>query len=376
MARKPAISEIEPLPEADRLESFPHPRETKKLFGHDDAQRSLCDTFATGHLHHGWLIAGPPGIGKATLAYRFANYALATAEERNDQAGPLSVKPGARTLGQVRALSHPGLLTIRRIYDTKTKRFPVSIRIDDVRRLRGFLSRSAESGAWRVVIVDSADELNINAANALLKSLEEPPPRTVFLLITAQPGRLLATIRSRCRRLDLLPLGEADLMAAVDQANSSAEQPQVPEQDWPALLPLAGGSVRRVLTLRSTDGIGLHESARELVSSLKRLDWGKVHTLADQLSPVAAAEKFTFFTEILTGMLARLIRARAAPGGSEADHRLAVELIREPDLASWAALWETIAREKARVAALNLDRKSFILETFVRLEAQACSRSN
>ena len=218
MARAPTVQETENLPEADRLDGAPHPRMTAKLFGHRGAEQTLAEGLASGRMHHGWLLSGAEGIGKATLAYRFARAALSHSDERDSAGKSLSVSSETSGSRQVRALSHPGLLIIRRPYLIKDKRMAASIPVDEVRRLRQFLALSVEPKAWRVVIVDSADELNIAAANALLKSLEEPPPRTIFLLITSQPGRLLATIRSRCRVLPMSSLTPSQLRQAATQA--------------------------------------------------------------------------------------------------------------------------------------------------------------
>ncbi len=222
MARAPQTFEVEEAPEADRLEGFPHPRETRDLFGHEGAERALAATFASGRMHHGWLVAGPRGIGKATLAYRLARHALARPEERDPSGMTLSVPDAALASRQVRALSHPGLLVIRRSYDVRTKRFSATIPVDAVRRVRSFLAHRAGEGAWRVVIVDEADQLNVSAANALLKSLEEPPPRTIFLLVSCEAGRLLPTLRSRCRLLELSPLASDPLRKAAAQALSAS----------------------------------------------------------------------------------------------------------------------------------------------------------
>ncbi len=367
----PATQEVEVFPEADRLEGYPHPRETAALFGHASAERDLVEAFAAGRMHHAWLLAGRAGIGKATLAYRLARHALAAPGERDMLGASLDVAADTTAARQVRALSHPGLLVIRRPYDPKSKRFAASIPVDEVRRLRNFLSHSAGADAWRVVIVDSADELNTNAANALLKSLEEPPPRAMFLLVASEPGRLLPTIRSRCRRLDLAPLTEADLRRAVAQAMATAAGDPIAEIDWPRFLRIAQGSVRQVLTLAGGGGLELAERIARLVGALPRLDWTAVHTLSDELAPAAAEQKFETFYTLTLGLIARLVRARATGAGEADDLALAARLIADDALASWAELWETASRERADADALNLDRKTLILSLFSRLEAAA-----
>jgi len=371
MARAPAVQEIEDLPEADRLDGFPHPRMTPRLYGHETAEERLAAAFASGRMHHAWLISGPDGIGKATLAYRFARFALADPPERTP--GSLAIEAGTRAARQVAALSHPGLMVIRRGYDTKAKRFPASITVDEVRRLKTFLGRTADEAAWRVVIVDRADELNVNAANALLKSLEEPPQRTVFLLITSAPGRLLVTIRSRVRTLDLAALDETDLKRAVQQAytGSGEEISGAPPaaSEWERLARLSGGSVRRLLTLHAAKGLALHTRISGLLESLPGLDWGAIHALGDEISSPAAEQRYELFFELLLDALARLVAAEAKGTGAADEVALARRLIGPARLATWAGLWERVAADKADTAALNLDRKALILDVFSRLEA-------
>lgn len=372
MARAPAFQEIETFPEADRLEGFPHPRETETLVGHRAVEEQIAAVFQNGRAHHAWLLTGAEGIGKATLAYKIARYALAAPSERGASKGdPLSVPPGSVAGRQVRALSHPGLLVIRRPYDPKTKRFPQSIPVDEVRRLRSFLSHSPASGTWRVVIVDQADELNVNAANALLKSLEEPPSGALFLLISSEPGRLLATIRSRCRRLPIAPLSGPFLRAAAGAAVAASGQDEIPDEDWAGLEELAQGSVRRLLWLARADGVRLFSRAERLVATLPRLDWNEVHALADELTASGAEQKFETFLDLMLSLLARLVSAGA--GGSEGGPLAAVaeRAIPPGRLASWAELWETLLARKAEVQALNLDRKTLLLELFSRLETTA-----
>lgn len=374
MARAPAAAEFEALPEADRLAEFPHPRETEQLFGHRAVEAILAGALASGRVHHAWLLSGPRGIGKATLAYRFARAALAEPAERDPSGTSLTIAPETTAARQVRALSHPGLLLIRRPYDIKAKRFATSIPVDEVRRLRSFLSHRAAGDGWRVVIVDEANELNVNAANALLKSLEEPPQRTVFLLVSSAPGQLVPTIRSRCRALAFSPLDREDLHAAAAQALKAAGMPLPPEADWAALEDLAGGSVGHLLGLLGAGGIELQGRMMRLLESLPKVDWRAVHTLSDELQPTAAHARFELFFELLLNALARLIRTAATGEGSAGEKALAGRLMGEGRLASFAALWERIAREKADTVALNLDRKGLILETVTGLAAAAQQR--
>lgn len=371
MARAPAVQVIEELPEADRLEEFAHPRATKLLFGHAGAERELAGTFAGGRMHHAWLITGREGIGKATLAYRFARHVLARPDERDPKGVSLDVPPTSTAARQVLALSHPGLMLIRRPWDFKSKKLMTVITVDEVRRLRSFLAHSAEAQAWRCVIVDQADELNINAANALLKSLEEPPVRTVFLLVSSEPGRLLATIRSRCRRLDLAPLSSADLRHAALQAIGEAGAGPPDAKAWPALERLAEGSVRRALMLAAAKGLELNARIGALIAGLPNVDWSSVHALSDEVSGAANGPRFELFYELLLGELSRLIRARTSGHGTSEDLALAGRLIGEGSLASWAELWERSAREKAEALTLNLDRKALILAVFAGLAAAA-----
>lgn len=369
MARAPAIQDSAALPEADCLEGFPHPRETQALVGHQAAEQELVETFGSGRMHHAWLIAGPEGIGKATLAYRLARHVLARPGER--AAGSLAVGPDTVAARQVRALSHPGLLLLRRPYDARAKRFAASILIDEVRRLRSFLGLTGAEGSWRVVIVDSADDLNINAANALLKSLEEPPTRALFLLISSEPSRLLPTIRSRCRRLDLEPLAGADLRAATEAALAAAGMDMPTAQQWPLLERLAEGSVRRALQLAGSGGLELYGRIQAIFEGLPNLDWPAAHALSDQLALAAQEQRFEAFYNLFLDSLARLVRVRATGRTEAPEYALAQRLIRAERLAAWASLWETALRERDDAALLNLDRKALILGTFAQLEALA-----
>jgi len=369
MARALLAPEIERLPEADRLDEFPHPRAAPALYGQNAARSILNDAYESGRMHHAWLLAGPAGIGKATLAYQFARAALARPEERDLFGQGLAIDLDCRTDRLIRAQSHPALLVIRRQYDAKAKRFSQTIPVDEVRRLKNFLSLTAEEQGWRVIIVDSADDLNANAANALLKSLEEPPARTIFLLVTSAPGALLATIRSRCRVITMTPLENADLKRAAAQALTLAGKPVPVEHEWEELSAIAEGSVRRALTLLGGGGLALQTRIDMILNALPKLDLKAAHALGEELQSLAQDHKFQLFLDLYQASLERLIAAAATGRGKQHDVALADRLIGRERLATFADLWETLARDKADLEALNLDRKSLILGSFVRLEA-------
>ena len=368
-ARTTSVDDMEDLPEADRLDGFPHPRETAVLHGHQAAEAMLAQAFAGERMHHAWLLAGRMGIGKATLAYRLARHLLADPGERDASGQGLEVPPGASASRQVGALSHPGLLVLRRPYDTRTKRMATTIPVDEVRRLRSFLGHTSGEGAWRVVIVDSADELNVNAANALLKSLEEPPTRALFVLISAEPSGLLATIRSRCRRLDLAPLPREPLKAAAGAALFAAELEMPAPAAWQQIERLADGSVRRALQLASSGGLEIHERVEAIFAGLPKVDWPAAHAFSDQMGYGAQEQRFEAFFEFFLDRLARLVRVAATGHGETGELALAQRLVKDGRLPDWATLWQTVLKERNDALELNLDRRALVLGALARLEA-------
>src|SRR5262249_18855572 len=213
-----------------------HPRETYDIFGQDAALQNASRAIRGGVPPQAWLISGPAGIGKATLAYRIARYLLrygATASGPED----LAVPANDIVSRQIEAQAHPGLLVLRRQLNEKTGKLKTILEVDEIRRLGAFFGLTSTGGGWRVALVDSADEMNDNAANALLKILEEPPPRGILLLISHAPGRLLPTIRSRCQRLDLKPLDESLVVKRLAELT-----PDTSAEDRASLARLAGGS--------------------------------------------------------------------------------------------------------------------------------------
>lgn len=361
MNRATAEKSRSPVEEPDRLEGFSAPREVDRLFGHDAARAEFHEALRSGRLHHAWLLVGPEGIGKATLAYHLAREVLV---------GGVEAPAGAEhpVFRKVAALSHPNLLLLRRSWNERTKRYSQWIGVDEVRRLRAFLGHSAGEGGWRVIIVDRADELNQNAANALLKALEEPPQRTLFLLVVTAEGRIPVTIRSRCRTLRIAALGEADLERAVNAA-LWRDGYEVEPESLANALSLSEGSVRRALELATGDGIALYRDLVAVFRRLPELDGPDVHKLAERLGSPSDNERFELFFSLLLGLLERLIRAAAAgeePTGEEGE--LACRLLNRSSLSRWVEVWEGIGLAKADTASLNLDRTVLVLETFLRLQ--------
>jgi DNA polymerase-3 subunit delta' len=357
------------IPESDRLGDLPHPRTRADLFGHTDAQARFADAFRVGHLAHAWVLAGPRGIGKATLAYRMARTVLRRPQP--DAGTGLDMPPDEPVFQRIASLGHPDLLVLRRPWDFERKRLRAVIPVEEVRRAGTFFARSAAEGGWRVCILDSIDDLNANGFNALLKVVEEPPGKCLFLVVCHAPGNLPATIRSRCRVMNLRP--PADEVAARLLAEHF---PDLPDADRRALVRLADGSPGRALSLAMAGGLDLYRAMVGLITPLPRIDVPALHGFADQVAR-GGEDGLRVAMELLAGWLARLVRAAAAtvapegfaPGEDEAMRRFAAR----GSLDRWIELWEKVNRALAEAEALNLDRKQVVLNAFFGLQAAAQS---
>jgi len=363
MVRSPKTAESPAPP--DQLPGIALSRENLRLFGHAAAERVLLDAYRSGRMHHAWLITGPDGIGKATLAFRIARFILANPDPAHEDicaADDLTVDAPDGLIGKIARGTHPNILHLQRPWDEKTRRYRTEISVDTVRRIVPFLGTTAGEGGWRFVLVDPADEMSGSAANALLKALEEPPARTVFLLVSRTPGRLLATIRSRCRTLPLRPLGMSDLGAALAHVNpdfSPGERDKVR-----LVMVLAEGSPRRALELSGQNAEILYG---ELMEALKTCDPLAFHSLADKCAD-PRGETFGQLLDLYTGYLHRRVKGEAEPDSSHEPPLL--------PLVTWAQLWEKAARSASDVDIFNLDRKAFVLDLLERHAAAVSPGAN
>src|SRR6516165_8520021 len=297
--------------EADAIEPR-SPRETLVLYGHGDAERAFLDAYRSGRFAHSWLISGPKGIGKATLAYRMARFVLAHPDAQAPAvraATSLEVDAAHAVARRIAAQGQGDLLVLERTINEKTGKLYQDIRVDDVRRTVGFFGSTAGEGGWRVTIVDSVDELNPSGANALLKILEEPPRRAVLQLVSHSAARVLPTIRSRCRLLALRPLTAEDVARAV----AAAVRGRPDAADIAAASAAADGSVRRALALLDGDALELRNCIMALLEHLPAVDPRALHALGDRLYGTDPAPLAAFVDTVNAWLSRRLAAGEGAP---------------------------------------------------------------
>jgi DNA polymerase III subunit delta' len=336
--------------EPDRVAGQPHPRETYDLAGQDEALARAARAIRAARTPQAWLIAGPPGIGKATLAYRIARYLLRYGACAGGPAD-LAVPPGDIVSRQIEAGAHHGLLALKRPINEKSGKLMTVIPVSEIRRLTGFFGLTAGAGGWRVAIVDAADEMNDSAANALLKILEEPPPHSVLLLISHAPGRLLPTIRSRCQRLALKPLADPVMAAALAE-----RLPETSDDDRMALVRIAEGSLGLALRLSGDEGLTLARDAETLIGARGGPDIPALLALGDRVA--RTTDGLIHFGAFLAAALSRRIRARAERG--EGDK-------------GGVALWAEVRALFQRAEGLHLEPRQSVLSSAVAI-AEAHTR--
>ena len=357
------------------------PRENPNLIGHRTAENTFVEAWSQGRLAHAWLISGPRGVGKASLAYRMARYALASerdclprtqAQELVPEAyeeSQLCMDPHDPIFRKIAGLSHGDFRAVERAWaDTKQTKRKTYIGVNEVRGLEGFLSLTPAESGWRVIVVDAADEMNSNAANAILKLLEEPPRKAILFLVSHNPARLLPTIRSRCRKLSLNPLTDEQLKALIGKY-----RPMTSPTETETLAVIANGSIGRALEIMDQGGIALFHELVTLLKELPNLQVTKLHAFVEKVSN---EEIFRNVSELLTWWLGRIISLTARhewgstneifSGEADLVHRLTAAM----SLDQWIDVWEKVSLLFARTESHYLDRKRTILGALVSIQEE------
>jgi DNA polymerase III subunit delta' len=360
MARPIAPKPQETSPESDRFEDAPHPRENHNFFGHGETERALLLSYLSGHLPQAFIIGGPPGIGKATLAWRLARFLLANpdpATAAGEAKADLFVPRAHPVSHQITAMAHPDLILLRREWNPDTKKHFTQIQVEDVRRAIHLFQQAAGRGGYRICILDCAEDLNQNSANALLKLIEEPPSRSLFLIVAHRPGQLLATLRSRCQKVNLKPLAAADLHRIVGALGPPWSG--VSETILEAAIGRAQGSVHNVLRLLDSQGIALDGDLGRMLNDLPHINWSQVHTLADRVTARNNGRDY----EIMLAMIEDWLDARVQRGAQSLQGACGRRL------APYALVWEKLGEAAREAEIFNLDKRPVVLSLFADLVA-------
>ena len=331
---------------ADQAE-IPHPRNVFSFEQGQVAEQAFLSALQRGRLHHAWLLTGPEGIGKATFAFRAARRLLGAAPD--PAYGALGSSPDHPVSRQVSARSHPDLMVLERAVEGGKPR--KGIPVDEARQLPEFFSKSPSSAPYRVAIVDAVDDMNPSAANALLKTLEEPPERGVLFLVSHAPGGLLATIRSRCRRLRFAAWDEPAVAAFVTEHTSASAEDAI------RLARMSGGAPGRALELLARHALEADDAAHALLAALPELDRGALQLLADGFRGGEGMPKFALLLERLADQVRHMEIRDVAEGAPPSDR--------------WARTWTRLTELPGEVEGLNLDRADAFWTVIADLRAAA-----
>ncbi|HVN00560.1 MAG TPA: DNA polymerase III subunit delta' [Caulobacteraceae bacterium] len=327
------------------MSEIAHPRDAARLEGCEAQEAAFLAALERGRLHHAWLLVGPEGVGKATFAYRAARRLLGARPE--PAYGALGADPDDPAFRQVAGRAHPDLMVLELESDEGKSR--KSIPVDEARALPEFFSKSPGRAAYRVAIIDTADDLNANAANAVLKTLEEPPARGVLFLISHRPGALLPTIKSRCRRLVFAP------PPSDEAARWVARAADVSIEAAHGYLRMARGAPGRALRLATANALEIDEAARRLVDRLPTIDPSAVQHMADSFRGPEGAQRFELVMDRIAAALHERLATAALEGRAPSDR--------------WAEAWQAFSDLPGEAEAINLDRGDAFFTAIGRLAA-------
>lgn len=343
------------IKDSDTLEGTKHPRLTKELVGHKKAWETFLNCKVNGKLHHAWIISGPKGIGKATFAWKIASNLINASKERIDN--------------KEQTASLSDLFLCRRNFDDKTNRLKKFITINEIRKLKSFFQMTATEDQWRVVIIDCADELNKSASNALLKILEEPPSKSIFLIIANQPKRLSITIRSRCRTLNLNKLNKNEIEQVLENLNYNFTG--LSQNDKNILSILSEGSVGLAVTALNNEGINDFKKCLEILAGFPHFERNKIFKLADKVR--GKNENFVFLSSMILSMISRLALIGISASGLSLTDEEKLLIKKIPKTATitqnLAQLYISLSQSFLSCSDLNLDYSSHVVNAFINIES-------
>ena len=361
------------------------PRNNSGLSGHEAAEITFLNAFNLDKVHHAWMVTGPKGVGKATLAYKMARFLLSNAPTNVKNTalfGNVLEKKAITTLDTnlesqpnclISAGSNPDLMVVEKSEDPKTGKMRKNILVEDIRKINSFFHKTSTAGGWRIAIVDTADEMNRNAANAILKTLEEPPNNSILIILSNAPGKLLPTIKSRCRMLPLKPL-KSDAVKIILQSFFSTHENNVID----GYVALSNGSPGYAISLIEHEGLKLYKEMLNLLSTMPNINVPLMHEFAGSITTKKSGDMFLLFSEMLSHFISRMIRHVSYKGtihthnikqSLENEFQLMDELGAIIPLDQWAELWEKVSVQMKEADALNMDRKQTVINILIHINS-------
>lgn len=342
------------------------PRLTSLVLGQAKAIESFFAAVQTGRLAHGWIFSGRQGVGKMLFAMQVARATLADGPPKTREeleAGQLSAE--SQLVDQA---AHPDLRVVAPDYDNNKKQ----IEVEQIRDLKNFFAHSSARSKWRVAIIDAVDDMTRNAANALLKILEEPPGNTLIILINHNQGRLISTIRSRCR---ILPFRELEEEVVAKQLLELC--PEADEQTRAAAAFLASGSLADAIFLINHGGFEHYKAMVEAMIALSSRDVEPMHNFANYVASKDDPLRFSAFIALLSDMIVRIFKD--AQGAQpyrplfKGEHEYVASLAGALRTDELFAIWEDVQQKGRETNALNLDRKQAVMTCFTMINSKVAA---